>query len=235
MELYIFMEVYMNTLKKIMLAVLILGASAQTLNAHPWTTKTIATTTLAGLGFGFVAVKYYGFNTITNAVLEKCANAKNWFSNKLSDVVYGSHNMQIQKLNAQRTRLLEEKIEEEAILKQEIKEVLEQKDNDRKNAHERAINLTKQIMEQNKTLKTLKIEKERIEDMMRKNVDGLHTRSIRNESEAKKLQAIVSEQEQTIAYQQAMLTQMQEKLAGVAVPSDEETSESDSVQQNIIE
>lgn len=232
----------MNTLKKLTLIALILGAGAQTINAHPWTTKTIAVTTLAGLGLGFSTVKYYGFNAITNAVLEKCANAKNWFSSKLSDVVYGSHNIQIQKLNEQRTKLLEEKVEEEAFLKQEIKQVLEQKDADRKDAHERAINLTKRIMEQNKTLKALKAEKERVEDMMRKNVDGLHARSIHNESEknaalseAKRLQDMVDAQEQTIAHQQAMLTQMQEKLAGVVTPSDERTSESDSAQQDTAE
>lgn len=88
----------MNTFKKLTLAVLILGTGAQTINAHPWTTKAITAATLAGLSLGTaVAIKYYGFNTAINVVLEKYANAKNWFSNKLSDSVYGSHMKQLQK------------------------------------------------------------------------------------------------------------------------------------------
>lgn len=101
----------MNTFKKLILATLILGASSQAINAHPWSTKAIAAATLAGLGLGATgAVKYYGFNTITNAVLEKCAKAKNWLfdsvSNKISNMIYGSHNQRIQKLNQIRSEIL---------------------------------------------------------------------------------------------------------------------------------
>lgn len=105
------MEVNMNTFKKITLAALILGAGAQTIHAHPWTTKAIAAATLTGLGLGLGTVKYYGFNTVTNAVLEKFADAKNWMfgaiSNKLSNAVYGSYKNQINTLQKSRSEILE--------------------------------------------------------------------------------------------------------------------------------
>lgn len=103
----------MNTYKKLLLATLILGISSQAINAHPWNTKAIAAVTLAGLGLGYGTVKYYGFNTIANAVLEKCANAKNWMfgtiSNKLSDTVHGSYKKQITQVQNSRSTILEEK------------------------------------------------------------------------------------------------------------------------------
>lgn len=220
----------MNTLTKITLAALILGAGSQQINAYPWSPKAIAAVTLAGLGLGAAgAGKYYGFNTITTAVLEKCANAKNWFTNKLSDAVYGSYKKQIQQLRDERTRLLEEKIEEEAILKEVIKEALTDKDKaleakeaDRKDAHERAINLTQRIIAQNKTLIELKTEKNRVEELMRGTISGLNNRSVRHEadkkaaqSEVERLQAVLAAYEQRIA-----------ALTPVAELSDEGTNES---------
>lgn len=234
----------MNTIKKLIFATLIIGSAVPAIQAYSWTPKTIAAVTLAGLGFGTAAtIKYYGFNSITNAVLEKCANAKNWFSGKLSDAVYGSYKKQIQSLRAAQTKHLERIADEQAILKQEIKEVLSEnnaqlvaQEADRKDAHERAISLTKQIVAQQQEYKKLLAEKERVESTMRGTINGLNSRSTRHETDKKSALAeverhaqIIAQQEQTIAELQQMLTQMQEKLAAQenATSSDEKTSESE--------
>lgn len=231
----------MNTFNKIMLGALILGTGAQTINAHPWTTKAIAAVTLAGLGIG--TVKYYGFNTVTNAVLEKCANAKNWFSNKVSDAVFGSYKKQIQSLRKAQTKHLKEVAEEQAILKEEIHTVLAEKDAqliskeaDRKDAHIRAINLTNSIMAKDRALKALKEEKERVEQVQRGTIAGIYNRSGVLESEQKearahiaKLEEVIANQEQAIADLTQTLTQLQTKLVTpqpTPAHSDEATSES---------
>lgn len=104
----------MNTVKKLIFATLIVGSTVPAIQAYSWTPKTIAAVTLAGLGFGTAAtIKYYGFNSITNAVLEKCANAKNWFSSKISDAVYGSYKNQMHLLSLSHTLHLEQ-VKEEA-------------------------------------------------------------------------------------------------------------------------
>lgn len=236
------MEVYMNTFKKLTLAALILGASAQTINAHPWTTKAIAAMTLTGLGLGLGTVKYYGFNTVTNAVLEKCANAKNWFSTKLSDAVFGSYKKQIQNMRDAHTNHLVEVADEQAILKEEIREVLAEnnakiaaKEADRKDAHERAISLTKQIIAKNEILKKMKTDQERIEGVMRGTIAGISGRSGVLETEKRAilaqnsiLQDEISAQSQAITNLQETIIQLQAKLAVAATPvhSDEATSES---------
>lgn len=236
------MEVYMNTFKKLTFAALILGAGTQTINAHPWTTKAIAAATLTGLGLGYGTIKYYGFNTVTNAVLEKCANAKNWFSNKLSDAVFGSYKKQIAQLRDAHTKHLVEVADEQAILKEEIREVLaennakiEAKEADRKDAHERAISLTKQIISKNEVLKNLKTEQERIEGVMRGTIAGISGRSGVLETEKRaviaqnsKLQDEIAAQAQEIANLQETIIQLQAQLAQLApqAPSDVQTSDS---------
>lgn len=241
----------MNTFKKLILATLILSAGTQAIHANPFSPKAIAAVTLAGLGLGTAgAVKYYGFNTVATAVLEKCANAKNWFSNKISDYVFGSYKKQIASMRAAQTQYLEQMADEQAILKQEIKAVLIEKDAqlaakeaDRKDAHERAINLTKKIMAQNKTLIELKEEKERVENTMRGTINGLNSRSAIHETDKKsalaeveRLTAVITEKEQTIAELQVTLTQMQSLLAEKNPnSSDERTSESDQASQDSAE
>ncbi len=73
---YIYWRLSMNFTKKLLLATLMLGVGTQTATAHPWSAKALAAATVAGLGLGYGAVKYYGFNNLTNAALEKCANGK---------------------------------------------------------------------------------------------------------------------------------------------------------------
>lgn len=228
----------MNIFKKLTLAALILGAGAQTINAHPWTTKAIAVATLAGLGLGAGTVKYYGFNTVTNAVLEKCANAKNWFSTKLSNMVYGSYKKQIQSIrNAQTAHLektttqnLENKRQNEQ-MQMHAQDLLAAKEADRDDAHKRAINLSKHIKSQNETF----AEKDRTEAMQRTNLAGMYGRSVQHETEKKaalaeveRLGKVMATKEETIAGLQETLTELQAKLAAVAplALSDEITSES---------
>lgn len=233
----------MNTFKKLILATLILGVSSQAINAHPWSTKAIAAATVAGLGLGAAsAIKYYGFNTIATAALEKCANAKNWFANKISDALFGSYKKQIAQLREAQTKYLEEIANEHAILKEQIREVITEneaqlhaKEVDRKDAHERAINLTKSIIAQNETLKKLKEEKNRVEEVMRGTIQGLYNRSGQHEAgkkaaltEIERLKTIIASQEKAITELQNTLTQMHVQLAAHATPvnSDEVTSES---------
>lgn len=230
----------MNTFKKLTLAALILGAGAQTINAHPWTTKAIVAATLTGLGAG--AVKYYGFNTVTNAVLEKCANAKNWFSSKLSDAIFGSYKKQIQKLHDGHTNHLTEIVDEQAILKEEIREVLAEnnakiaaKEADRKDALTRAANLSKHIRELNITLAKQQELKEKSEQDMRGTIQGYYNRAGVLEVEKRtvlaqntKLQNEIVAQAQAIANLKETITQLQAQQAQSATPAptDEATSTS---------
>lgn len=119
----------MNIFNKILLGALILGTGTQAINAHPWTTKTIAAVTLAGLGLGTAGtIKYYGFNSIANAALEKCANAKNWFSNRLSDAIFGSYKKQLQTERAAKTAVLEAQADTQAKLKEAHHKALAEKE-----------------------------------------------------------------------------------------------------------
>lgn len=203
----------MNIFKKLTLAALILGAGAQTINAHPWTTKAIAVATLAGLGLGAGTVKYYGFNTVTNAVLEKCANAKNWFSTKLSDIVYGSYKKQLQKERNAKTAYLEKQAEEKAILIAETRDAIAQqkaqlaakeaeytdaiakyeaklaeKNALEKDAQIRAINLTKENMALKEKENEIKRKKDEHKEFLNEEIDRLYVKIKQGESKIKRSQ-----------------------------------------------
>lgn len=236
----------MNLTKKLLLAALIMGIGTQNVSAHPWSAKALAAATVAGLGLGYGAVKYYGFNNLTNAALEKCANGKNWASdfiyntipNSFKNALFGSYIKQIEACKDARLQAELKNLE----TKKKLKNKLAQKNAeiarielDRKDAHERAISLTKQIVSKNETLKKMIAEQERIETLMRGTITGISGRSGMLEKEKrealaqnKALQEEIVAQSRIIAGLQETLAQLQAQLAqfSPSEASDEQTSDS---------
>lgn len=247
MEIAIYGGLSMNTYKKLVLATLIVGVSSQAINAHPWSPKSIAAVTLAGLGIGAAgAVKYYGLNNLTIATLEKCAKIASWTAdlaynkipNTIKNALFGSYIKQINDQKDAQVKELQKRLEIKKKLKTKLakKEAeLAAKESDRKDAHERAISLTKQIITKNETLKQLMAEQARIETIMRGTIAGISGRSGTLEVEKRavitqnsKLQDELAAQAQTIANLQEKIAQLHAQIAQLSpeVPSDEATSES---------
>lgn len=236
MEISIYIGGYytMNTFKKLILATLILGVGTQAINAHPWSTRALAAATVAGLGLG--AAEYFGFTKVTKTVLEKCANAKNWVSdlayhkipNSITNALFGSY---IKQINNKHDALVQVTMEHLATQKK-----FEKSEADRKDAHERAIRLTQQIVAKNVTLKELLKEQNRKEGVMRGTIAGINGRSGVLETEKRailvqnsRLQDEIAAQKQMIADLQNTILNLQAQLpqpAEASAPSDVETSES---------